>query len=97
MLTEVLRGCFVAVALFVLSVFCAFTMLLPLYFFAVALVIWIAYSSYRLFRLIFRARSTPWAEQAKREQLVYWVTAVISSLATPLGWALMLSNIRQFP
>ena len=97
MLTEVLRGSFVAFGLFVLSVFCAFAGLLPAYFFAVALVIWIAYSSYRLFRLMFGARRTPWTEQSKREQLVYWLTAIISSLATPLAWGLILSNIRQFP
>jgi hypothetical protein len=97
MLTEPLRGSFVAFGLFVLSAFCAFAKLLPVPYFAVALIIWIAYSCYRLLRLIFGARTTPWTEQSKREQLVYWITAIITSLATPLGWGLILSNIRQFP
>jgi hypothetical protein len=96
-LTEVLRGSLVAFAILVLLVFCAFAGLLPAYFFGVALVIWIAYSSYRLFRLIFGSRTILWTEQSKREPLVYWLMAIISSLATPLGWGLILSNIRQFP
>jgi purine-cytosine permease-like protein len=61
------------------------------------LIIWLVYSLYRLFYLIYGLRTTPWTEQSKREQLVYWLAAIASSFAFPLAWGLIALSFRQFP
>jgi len=96
MFNEILRGSLIAFVIWASSVFCLYKRLVPTYYFAAVLGVWLLYSVYRLFALVARRSATPaWIAQDK-DGVAYWLGAVGSSLLTPLLWMLVVSHVRVF-
>jgi len=95
MLNEILLGSWPALTICGLSIFCLYTRLVPTYYFAAALVLWLLYSGYRLFGLL-TSRSRTSETQPTGGGLAYWLGALGSSLIVPLIWMLVVSRIRVF-
>jgi len=95
MVNEILLGSWPALTICGLSIFCLYVRLVPTYYFAAALVLWLLYSAYRLFGLL-TSRSRTSETQPTGGSLAYWLGALGSSLIVPLIWMLVVSRIRVF-
>jgi hypothetical protein len=95
MINEVIRGSFVAFIVWALSLVCLYIRLLPTYYFAAVLAVWMMYALYRV-ALLFTKRVTPMEIHSRRDALAYWLGAVGSSLLAPPLWMLVVSRISVF-
>jgi len=96
MLNETLRGSLVAFMTWALSIFCLYKRLIPTYYFAIVLGMWLIYATHRLFRLLVNRYATPPTDDLDAHEVAYWLGAIGSSLAAPFLWMLIVSRIRVF-
>lgn len=96
MLNQVIRGSYVAFAILALSIFCLFQRLIPTYYFAAALGLWILYSAFRFAVLVAKRFSQSFDGRSDKDTLVFWLAALGSSMLAPLLWMLVVSQIKVF-
>jgi hypothetical protein len=96
MLDEGILGSSVAFAILLLSLFCAFELRIPSFYFAIALALWILYSAYRLYDLVARQLTRTSISHVRNDALIYWLAATGSSFLAPLLWLLVMSHIKVF-
>jgi hypothetical protein len=96
MVNEILRGSRVALIIWALSIVCLYERLIPTYYFAGALGVWLTYSLYKLFGGLSDRSGTLETRRSDKDATAYWLGAVTSSLLAPLLWMLIVSQIRVF-
>ena len=102
MFDEFIRGVLVASIILFLSIFCLYTRLVPGYYFAAVLLVWLLYSAYRLFLLFVNRKGSGAVEPVHGYAVAYWSGAVVSSLlailfAVPVsfGVAIFLTDFQS--